>query len=253
MQEAQENHIALDDDHPDAVGAMITYFYTGEYHDLAREGEECSSLALDAHIYILADKYFITPLKQLATMKFSKQCEVEWKLPAFAEAIKLIYDDGPERSAIKEKAVQAAMSHLKELCAKDSEHKGFRDLLLITPRFAVDLLTAMSEGSAKEDANTTKTGKRSVEVILKCPFDGLTFKKNVEIGANSPLQCPAGHDGPLTWWKRHRPSLAGPNEYEVIFKCKDCGTLTRTKLALGDGALVSCRRCGRFCNQNDIQ
>jgi hypothetical protein len=71
FKEAKDNTITLNEDHPDAVDAMLKYLYTHKYDQDA--GENGTLLLLDIHVRVIADKYDIPTLVKLATTNFAKR------------------------------------------------------------------------------------------------------------------------------------------------------------------------------------
>ncbi|RMY51664.1 hypothetical protein D0863_14512 [Hortaea werneckii] len=72
MQEARTGECELHDDHPAAVALMIKYFYSFDYAtDASTDNHFANQLELHAHVYVVADKYGVEDLKQLACRKFT--------------------------------------------------------------------------------------------------------------------------------------------------------------------------------------
>jgi len=66
--------------------------------------------------YIIADKYDVPSLKELAKSKYKTALAAEWNNPSFATSLRLMYEGTAESDrALKHIAICAASSHLKEL------------------------------------------------------------------------------------------------------------------------------------------
>lgn len=74
--EAAEGVITLHEDDQDAVDAMLQYLYKSDYSEPTPSGKP-SSLVLDCRTHTIADKYDVTPLRALATSKFTERAEKE--------------------------------------------------------------------------------------------------------------------------------------------------------------------------------
>ena len=110
-----EGEVDLLDDDPDAVDAMISYFYRLDYGmgwiDLSRIGEDKAAetatpkaaadstllsparpiLVAHARVYMLAKKYFITGLKALALRKFTTSVCNRFDPDDFLHAMQQVY------------------------------------------------------------------------------------------------------------------------------------------------------------------
>ncbi|KAI6875348.1 hypothetical protein KC343_g5915 [Hortaea werneckii] len=72
FKEALTGECILHDDHPAAVVLMIKYFYSFDYAtDASTDNHFANQLELHAHVYVVADKYGVEDLKQLACRKFT--------------------------------------------------------------------------------------------------------------------------------------------------------------------------------------
>ncbi|RMZ17242.1 hypothetical protein D0860_00644 [Hortaea werneckii] len=70
--EARTRECELHDDHPAAVALMIKYFYSFDYAtDANTDNHLANQLEMHAHVYVVADKYGVDDLKQLACLKFA--------------------------------------------------------------------------------------------------------------------------------------------------------------------------------------
>ncbi|KAF1998968.1 hypothetical protein P154DRAFT_523594 [Amniculicola lignicola CBS 123094] len=114
-QTTESQCIDLSADDPDAVDAMLQYCYQLDYADkflgLSSAGYTIYTLSPHIDIYLLADRYAIPGLKQLAIDKFESRAivlsKVEVNKDKFFQAIRVIYastragDDGLRRVAVR--------------------------------------------------------------------------------------------------------------------------------------------------------
>ncbi|KAI5357128.1 Putative BTB/POZ domain-containing protein [Septoria linicola] len=71
FKEASKRHIALQEDSSDAVNAMVQFFYKGDYTEALDQHEDATKLLLHIHVYLIADKYQVSTLQDLARSKFN--------------------------------------------------------------------------------------------------------------------------------------------------------------------------------------
>ena len=100
-------------------------------------------LVIHVHVYILADKYDIPPLQNLAISKFKLAVNSEWKTEAFAEAIRLVYGriiatDDPLRDVV----VDFASKHTANLLR---HNVAFKTMMEDVGEFGRDLAMKLSE------------------------------------------------------------------------------------------------------------
>ncbi|KAI7164295.1 hypothetical protein KC349_g768 [Hortaea werneckii] len=103
FKEALTGECELHDDHPAAVALMIKYFYSFDYATDANTDENFANLLeMHAHVYVVADKYGVEDLKQLACRKFTDIVPeiVPRKLDP-TDAIRLIYTATPDQESNK--------------------------------------------------------------------------------------------------------------------------------------------------------
>ncbi|PQE26683.1 BTB POZ domain protein [Rutstroemia sp. NJR-2017a BBW] len=135
--EAITNEINLPDDHPAIFGRIIKFFYTGDFDatpsadEIAEEEASRKSaketvyeaidgpleiLTICTCVFVMAEKYDIPALKKLAKTKFKAAVSTEWNTVALSISLRLIYDELPDSDRLlKDVAIQAAASHIKEL------------------------------------------------------------------------------------------------------------------------------------------
>ena len=81
-----------------------------------KEDSVDSSLLINAKVYVIADKYDIQPLKQLAETKYKNGLLGHWNSDSFVSSLKLLYEETPDNNrALKDFAMNAAGKHAKAL------------------------------------------------------------------------------------------------------------------------------------------
>ncbi|KAF8852305.1 hypothetical protein BDZ45DRAFT_749703 [Acephala macrosclerotiorum] len=142
--EAITGEINLPDDHPQTLERLIKFLYTGTFDampsayetaneisyaaakvpssDLADEASRKAAkgrpgmLITCTRAFIMAEKYDIPALKNLAKTKFKEAVSTEWNTCALSVSLRLMYDELPESDRLlKDVAIEAAASHVKEL------------------------------------------------------------------------------------------------------------------------------------------
>lgn len=85
--------IVLEEDNPNVVASMIDFLYRYDYND---KDFPAGSLAANAHIYTIADKYEILSLKEAAIQKTQRELRtVRGKGPGFADALEAVWTSTP--------------------------------------------------------------------------------------------------------------------------------------------------------------
>ena len=149
--------MVLEEDDPEIVAAMIKFLYTQDYDDKsnatkvgpAKSGSEVrgrftnkrvvearlkagtkvvstgEELITNAKVYVIADKYDIQPLKELAAQKYENVLAEAWNSPYFASSLKILYEQTPASDVrLKKPAIARAASHITDLM----KHDGFLEL-----------------------------------------------------------------------------------------------------------------------------
>ena len=177
FKEAKENAVDLSDDDPQVVETLIHYFYNFDYPDPTNGQNDVPPIVLDVQMYIIADKYFIEPLKQLAIQKFENRAKLEWDTDAFADAVGEAYDSTAEGSnPLKRIAISTVKKHSKELLDESKGYTHFLKILSTTPAFGADTAIALAWG---HDENK-----------YKCPSCYKTFV--CIMGLSTVYWCPLG-------------------------------------------------------------
>ncbi|KAK5740480.1 hypothetical protein LTR17_004517 [Elasticomyces elasticus] len=120
--EAETGVITLKEDDPSAVAATLDYMYNFDYPDDANveNTEPISPILFNLQVYVLADKYDIPYLGQIARAEFCQRVNEGWKDAAFAEVAALVFgDDAGAASQFRDVVVGVATEHCSELSQDD--------------------------------------------------------------------------------------------------------------------------------------
>ena len=124
----------MTDDDPEVVDVMLYYFYHFDYDD-AKEGSSVQPIILDLHLFVIADKYFIKPLQEMAKDKFLYRANSEWGSTAFADAVQDIYAmEAESATMLKWIVLDIVKEHAAELFG-DKGCSYFQDIAETTPKF----------------------------------------------------------------------------------------------------------------------
>ncbi|KAK5726546.1 hypothetical protein LTR17_012669 [Elasticomyces elasticus] len=141
FEEAQQGVITLREDDPLVVAAMFSFMYTCDYLDDPEPDskEGTSPIVFDVHVHILADKYDLPDLAKLATEKFEKRAQMEWKDETFAEAAELVYTvDAAVTAPLRETVLAVAIDHAGDL-TKDDIGARFQQAANTVPALGLSL------------------------------------------------------------------------------------------------------------------
>lgn len=87
VQESITGVLDLEDDNPNIVARMITFLYLQDYDESETSDEAGKEgygrLLINAIVYIIADKYDISALKDLARKKHKEALLTDWNTPLF--------------------------------------------------------------------------------------------------------------------------------------------------------------------------
>jgi len=189
FQEAASGVITLDDDHPEAVKRMISFFYTLDYDNgitipsftflghtkIGSASTEQSVLSCcGVREYAIAEKYDIKDLKALAQSRFSTWVKSNWNHPEFHSVVNEVYNSTP------------------------SNDRGLRDV--------VESIVKENVGTVLHDVNfremlTTEMGELGVAVlsaVLEERFAGSCDNCSKKIGKDAclPINFNLGKLGP---------------------------------------------------------
>ncbi|KAI6801856.1 hypothetical protein KC361_g1491 [Hortaea werneckii] len=101
--EAISGECELHDDHPAAIALMVKYFYSfDDATDASTDNHFANPLEMHAQVYVVADKYGVEDLKQLACRKFTDLVPdiVPQNLDP-TDAIRILYTATPDQESNK--------------------------------------------------------------------------------------------------------------------------------------------------------
>jgi hypothetical protein len=198
-QEAKEGKINLDNDEPEAVEAMLHYMYHGSYVDPGNAPQDIAPILLDVRMFIIADKYFIKPLKSVTRAKFAQHCADEWKSADFALAIREIYATELSDTSVKDIAIKTIREHTGEFFTDRDTYEGIHKAMRDIPAFGADVLGELA--ATKYDFGNLLKWK------LKCPNCQSDFYVGVPAAnSNFRFSCPKGDNinQTISWWSSYR-------------------------------------------------
>jgi hypothetical protein len=192
----------LVDDDPEAVEAMIEYFYRNTYgmHSTA----DHSSMVLHIKVVALADKYMIAPLKLLAYGDFPLRLLNSWNQEdVMCDATREVYAMGDDECAagLKSDLLDAVGAHSAEMF--DESRTSFRAAAFAIPEFLLDVTTKIATKSTKK-----KPSLPTNRVWYKCPEEccweyGAVFGIETDVPESFGMSCPLGCSRSMSkaFWK----------------------------------------------------
>jgi hypothetical protein len=115
----------MDEDEPDAIAAMVEFFYQQDYEvSYPRSMSEASpeahghTMIFHLQVYALANRLQIQDLKNLAAENFADVIIKHWGDPSFPAAIQFAYSIAPpstEGDDLRASVVDVATAHAKDL------------------------------------------------------------------------------------------------------------------------------------------
>jgi len=144
----------LHDDDPDVVNAMLRFMYAFDFDDDSdhdhNDESRMAPIVFDVHVNVVADKYDMTALANLAAAKFGRRAESEWRTPAFADAAELVYTlpSNPSNIILRNVITKVACAQANALYTEDIGAR-FREVAGSVPQLGSEL--------AKELANLHKS------------------------------------------------------------------------------------------------
>lgn len=141
LQEAGKKHIVLHEDPPDAVNAMLRFFYKGDYE--AKDCTDAGLTELDLHlsVHVVADKYGAPALAHLAASKFKKSAKPD--SVEFARVAALLWSSEDKPETLRSVVLRIIQSN-KGLMKRDSKSE-LPQAIRGTPALAAELCFAMAE------------------------------------------------------------------------------------------------------------
>ena len=179
------------------VSAMLRYCYCA---DLRSDPDDTSSMILDIHLFIMADKYRINGLKIKTASQFRRSCEDDWDTTDFVKAISLVYTAAGNTEPLKLVLLEIIQQHREELLQNPDRYNAFHKALIDVPGLVFDVVTRTSP------ADVATPRERSDRDVWQfhCPVSGCecVFELSIgQIAKQSLIACPRGHHkGSLRSW-----------------------------------------------------
>ncbi|KAJ4328724.1 hypothetical protein N0V84_000723 [Fusarium piperis] len=113
---SSEQVINIEDFDVEVVEAMLQFMYNFDYTSV----NGASSMAFEAQVYQIADKYDIDSLKEHAKENFSTAVDIGWSMDDFPLAITLAYTTTPPGDrGLRDVVIQASHLHIDDLLSKE--------------------------------------------------------------------------------------------------------------------------------------
>ena len=141
-QEGEENLITLAEDDPSVVNEMLRFMYTFDYGTEIVSGsgpEGQAPMLTDVAVHIIADKYDIEPLADLAASKFYQRAATEWCTEGFASAAALVYTAAADREHELRNATMAVATRHAHSLRTEEAGTHFREVMGAVPALALAL------------------------------------------------------------------------------------------------------------------
>jgi hypothetical protein len=181
---------------------MLYYMYHFDYFD---EGRDTPPLLLDLKLFMLADKFFVEPLKAMARQKLFLRCKEDWHTEFFTDAIQLAYcPDETYPAEIKKIILDVVDDHAGDLFAEGNE--SFRKVVGTTSEFLLDYASYTAKKKSSAGAVPDPAGVK----WFKCP--GRTcrtyssfFCVSNELPDKSKISCPlrCTYNKQMDFWAAH--------------------------------------------------
>ncbi|KAK8176882.1 hypothetical protein IWX90DRAFT_509795 [Phyllosticta citrichinensis] len=230
--ELQTGIVTLQDEYPNAIDALITYFYSLDYSDECMDEDHGKPL-LHLFVYSAGAKYLVLGLKDLAKQRFIDSLDSftldEVYFPWLVEEIyaSTINSDRGLRDVI----VQLTKDRIHEV----TNLVGFEELLERSAQFSRDLGI-----SSADELHRIKSLPR-----YTCQPCGATMYVDFPLEGAEEFYCPnCGDIQDSEMWQAHRVTLA-PHAPLKEYTCRNCMNIVRLELCPG-GPLreTVCSICG---------
>ena len=172
---------------------MIHYFYHCDYTRIIGP----HAVAHDIRVFVIADKYFVLPLRDMALRNIQKVLEDNWNTNALPHAIREIYELDSAYGDVLKPEVMKVILHHKELITKPDKYKGFHAELRGSNDFAADAAIAVT-------AALRNRSRGSPKAKYKCP---VCLKFFVLPDGLSAICCPYSdcqNPSDPAWWEKHQ-------------------------------------------------
>lgn len=117
----------MNDDEPSIVQKIIEYFYKLDYDDNRSSSSakpvanpstsfDPRSLLVNAKVYVIADKYELDALKELACYKYNEVLLGNWNTSNFSESVSYVYENTVETDrCLRDVIVRVASDNARSL------------------------------------------------------------------------------------------------------------------------------------------
>lgn len=212
-QDAKASDIDLSEHDVMVVGAMLYFFYHGDYITRSHTSKTLSATMLHAKLYIIGDKYSIDHLQREALHKLKYEISNSWASDDFADAIAEIYASTTAKVAgrdheLRQVVVEVAKEHAAAFFSNDHQYARFKVVVSSTPEFATDVRNA--QPPAYDLISTPKPLFRNPPATLsryRCPNCGFYFQEALR-DDQWYTHCCTGKPGIYAafglQWKAHR-------------------------------------------------
>lgn len=144
LQKSTNAVVDLPKDDAVLVGRMISFFHRGGYEDFDKH-----RYVNHAGGFVLAVKYGVSKLQDLACVSYWRTCQKEWDVFGFLDAMPGIYQDMHESvRELRGYAQRCAWVHIQDLTGDEISRARWRQLCLDIPYFIFDVLTYFPETPA---------------------------------------------------------------------------------------------------------
>lgn len=201
FKEGKESTIYLHDDDEIVLDALVYYFYHLDYVDFATSGGwDLDIVLVDVKMFIIADKYFIDSLKDVAARNYEEHANAGWNTQAFFDSVKDIYNhfgnDSIKTNPLKTAIMDVVKVHSDDLFVHNGGYSCLLALLDNYHSFCKDVALAVSEGVADFTSYATQ---------YTCPKCENEFSV---ANTASVFICPNGECAgtgyhPKAWWAKH--------------------------------------------------
>ncbi|CAK1364432.1 unnamed protein product [Cercospora beticola] len=177
FKEARKKVIVLQEDFPDAINAMVKFFYKGDYDADLSKSANSSASDLHVAVYIAADKYGVTKLAELATRKLKSSMK-----PDSADFVRVARNlwSSEEKPETLRSVVCEVLDENKQLLQRGSKSE-LAQFIRQTPALAAELCFGMAEASMRKFSLCTNCSRTA------------PLPKTLSSGSKDNYFCPACH------------------------------------------------------------
>ncbi|KAK4550261.1 hypothetical protein LTR36_003228 [Oleoguttula mirabilis] len=179
FKETAERKIDMSDDHPAAIETLVHYLYNLDYDaQLSTTCDSLSPMSLHVHVCVVADKYDIEPLKNLAINKFKLAAQAGIDTEDFAKAALQAYGTALATRPICDSIVMLAVERNLPFSAyvAGPGRSAFTTAMRQCADLAVDFAEAQYTHMERQHTMVRKGEKR-----YKCPSGNCSHSQIMEI------------------------------------------------------------------------